>query len=62
MTFDAAGSLLFSPFDIRGMRMDNRIVLPAMVTRLSGEDGVVNDAIPYEFWANNNGHNYIVRR
>ena len=24
--------------------------------------GVVNNAIPYEFWANNNGHNYIVRR
>ncbi|MHC4956215.1 MAG: NADH:flavin oxidoreductase, partial [Planctomycetota bacterium] len=45
MPFDATGSLLFSPFDVRGMRLDNRIVLPAMVTRLSGEDGVVNDAI-----------------
>jgi dimethylglycine catabolism A len=27
------------------MRIANRIVLPAMVTRLSGEDGFVNDAI-----------------
>ena len=27
------------------MTMPNRLVLPAMVTRLSGEDGVVNDDI-----------------
>ncbi|MHC4938435.1 MAG: NADH:flavin oxidoreductase [Planctomycetota bacterium] len=37
--------LLFEPFEIRGMQLANRIVLPAMVTRLSGEDGVVNDDI-----------------
>jgi 2,4-dienoyl-CoA reductase-like NADH-dependent reductase (Old Yellow Enzyme family) len=43
MTFDARGSLLFEPFPIRGMRLENRIVLPAMVTRLSGEDGFVNE-------------------
>jgi 2,4-dienoyl-CoA reductase-like NADH-dependent reductase (Old Yellow Enzyme family) len=42
VSFSAAGSLLFSPFSIRGLRLENRIVLPAMVTRLSGEDGFVN--------------------
>jgi 2,4-dienoyl-CoA reductase-like NADH-dependent reductase (Old Yellow Enzyme family) len=38
-------STLFSPLPIRTMTLPNRIVLPAMVTRLSGEDGVVNDDI-----------------
>jgi 2,4-dienoyl-CoA reductase-like NADH-dependent reductase (Old Yellow Enzyme family) len=38
-------SALFSPLSIRTMTLPNRIVLPAMVTRLSGEDGVVNDDI-----------------
>ena len=33
---------LFEPFSINGMTLPNRIVLPAMVTRLSGEDGYVN--------------------
>jgi len=42
MTFQAAGSLLFSPFPLRGLLLPNRVVLPAMVTRLSGEDGLVN--------------------
>src|SRR6478672_10306287 len=37
--------LLFEPFPIRSMTLPNRLVLPAMVTRLSGEDGVVNDDI-----------------
>jgi 2,4-dienoyl-CoA reductase-like NADH-dependent reductase (Old Yellow Enzyme family) len=37
--------LLFEPYDLRGTRLENRIVLPAMVTRLSGEDGIVNDDI-----------------
>jgi len=45
MTFDAANSLLFRPFEIRGLTLANRLVLPAMVTRLSGEDGRVNAAI-----------------
>ncbi|MEE8106979.1 MAG: NADH:flavin oxidoreductase [Planctomycetota bacterium] len=45
MSFDAATSRLFRPFEIRGLKLDNRIVLPAMVTRLSGKDGRVNDAI-----------------
>ncbi len=38
-------SALFEPFELRGVRLENRVVLPAMVTRLSGEDGYVNDAI-----------------
>ena len=36
---------LFSPLAIRSMTLPNRLVLPAMVTRLSGEDGLVNDDI-----------------
>ncbi len=36
---------LFSPLTIRGMTLPNRIVVPAMVTRLSGEDGHVNGPI-----------------
>jgi 2,4-dienoyl-CoA reductase-like NADH-dependent reductase (Old Yellow Enzyme family) len=36
---------LFEPFSINGMVLPNRIVLPAMVTRLSGEDGYVNQDI-----------------
>jgi 2,4-dienoyl-CoA reductase-like NADH-dependent reductase (Old Yellow Enzyme family) len=36
---------LFEPYDINGMVLPNRIVLPAMVTRLSGEDGHVNQDI-----------------
>jgi 2,4-dienoyl-CoA reductase-like NADH-dependent reductase (Old Yellow Enzyme family) len=38
-------SELFSPITIGAVTLDNRIVLPAMVTRLSGEDGRVNDDI-----------------
>jgi 2,4-dienoyl-CoA reductase-like NADH-dependent reductase (Old Yellow Enzyme family) len=45
MTFDPSGSLLFSETSIRGVRLANRIVLPAMVTRLSGADGFVNGDI-----------------
>ncbi len=37
--------MLFSPLRIRGTTLPNRLVLPAMVTRLSGEDGFVNDDI-----------------
>lgn len=37
--------MLFEPLDIGSMRLPNRLVLPAMVTRLSGEDGLVNDDI-----------------
>ena len=38
-------SVLFTPIRINTMTLPNRIVLPAMVTRLSGEDGIVNDDI-----------------
>jgi 2,4-dienoyl-CoA reductase-like NADH-dependent reductase (Old Yellow Enzyme family) len=38
-------SALFSPLVIRCATLPNRLVLPAMVTRLSGEDGHVNDDI-----------------
>ncbi len=38
-------SELFSPLAIRSMTLPNRLVLPAMVTRLSGEDGLVNEDI-----------------
>lgn len=37
--------LLMTPFDINGMRLANRLVLTAMVTRLAGEDGLVNDDV-----------------
>jgi 2,4-dienoyl-CoA reductase-like NADH-dependent reductase (Old Yellow Enzyme family) len=33
---------LFEPLDVAGMRIPNRVMVPAMVTRLSGEDGLVN--------------------
>ena len=36
---------LLEPIEINGMLLPNRIVLPAMVTRLSGEDGCVNQDI-----------------
>ncbi len=36
---------LFAPMTLRSMTLPNRLVLPAMVTRLSGEDGVVNEDI-----------------
>ncbi len=34
--------ILFEPLAVGTMRLPNRVVLPAMVTRLSGEDGFVN--------------------
>ncbi|MGB0389003.1 MAG: NADH:flavin oxidoreductase [Ardenticatenaceae bacterium] len=37
--------LLFTPIDLNGMRLANRTVLTAMVTRLSGTDGYVNQDI-----------------
>lgn len=38
-------SQLFTPLQINGMRLENRLAVTAMVTRLSGEDGFVNQAI-----------------
>jgi 2,4-dienoyl-CoA reductase-like NADH-dependent reductase (Old Yellow Enzyme family) len=42
MTSHARYPLLFSPLTINGMVLPNRFVVPAMVTRLPGEDGFVN--------------------
>lgn len=36
---------LLEPLNINGMRVPNRVVVPAMVTRLCGDDGYVSDAI-----------------
>ncbi len=36
---------LLEPLRINGMTIPNRVIVPAMVTRLSGEDGYVNEAI-----------------
>ncbi|MCW5751271.1 MAG: NADH:flavin oxidoreductase [Alphaproteobacteria bacterium] len=36
---------LFEPLRINGMTVPNRIAVPAMVTRLSGEDGYVNQDV-----------------
>ena len=36
---------LFEPLEVGGMTLPNRIMVPAMVTRLSGEDGHVNQDI-----------------
>ena len=36
---------LLEPLDINGMVIPNRVAVPAMVTRLSGEDGFVNQDI-----------------
>jgi len=36
---------LFEPLNVAGMTITNRVMVPAMVTRLSGEDGLVNKDI-----------------
>src|SRR5262249_28655113 len=36
---------LLEPLAINGATIPNRVIVPAMVTRLSGEDGYVNDAV-----------------
>jgi len=36
---------LFEPLNVAGMVISNRVMVPAMVTRLSGEDGFVNKDI-----------------
>lgn len=36
---------LFEPLNVGGMIVPNRVMVPAMVTRLSGEDGLVNKDI-----------------
>ena len=49
-------SLLFEPLTLRSTTLPNRIVLPAMVTRLSGEDGVVNEEIRGRYVRYAKGH------
>ncbi len=41
----SATPALLAPLDINGMVLPNRVAVPAMVTRLSGEDGLVNEDI-----------------
>lgn len=36
---------VFTPLAVGSVTIPNRIAVPAMVTRLSGDDGLVNDAI-----------------
>ena len=36
---------LFDPLQLNGITLPNRVLVPAMVTRLSGEDGMVNEDI-----------------
>jgi 2,4-dienoyl-CoA reductase-like NADH-dependent reductase (Old Yellow Enzyme family) len=42
---EEAAMKLFEPLNIAGMVIPNRVMVPAMVTRLSGEDGFVNKDI-----------------
>ena len=48
--------LLLSPLEIGAMTLPNRVAVPAMVTRLSGEDGYVNDDVIERYVAYARGH------
>lgn len=47
---------LLEPLDVNGMVLPNRVVVPAMVTRLSGEDGVVNAGVIERYLRYAEGH------
>ncbi len=47
---------LLEPLDINGMVIPNRVVVPAMVTRLSGEDGCVNEGVIQRYLRYAEGH------
>ncbi len=47
---------LLAPLDINGMTIPNRVVVPAMVTRLSGEDGYVNGPVIERYLRYAEGH------
>ncbi|HTS92696.1 MAG TPA: NADH:flavin oxidoreductase [Stellaceae bacterium] len=47
---------LLEPIAIKSMRLPNRVVVPAMVTRLSGEDGYVNEAVLDRYTRYAEGH------
>ncbi len=53
---DRTAMKLLSPLDINGMRLPNRVAVPAMVTRLSGEDGHVNQDIVDRYVRYAEGH------
>ena len=44
MTVSTTTDQLFSPFDVGGLHLPNRIVMPAMGTGLPEHDGTCNDA------------------
>jgi 2,4-dienoyl-CoA reductase-like NADH-dependent reductase (Old Yellow Enzyme family) len=48
--------MLLDPLNINGMILPNRVAVPAMVTRLSGEDGFVNQAIIDRYVRYSKGH------
>src|SRR5689334_7689477 len=47
---------LLEPLTINGLMLPNRVVVPAMVTRLSGEDGFVNEAVRDRYIRYAQGH------
>ncbi|HEV3177379.1 MAG TPA: NADH:flavin oxidoreductase [Stellaceae bacterium] len=47
---------LLEPLTINGLILPNRVVVPAMVTRLSGEDGFVNEAVRDRYRRYAQGH------
>jgi dimethylglycine catabolism A len=47
---------LLEPLTINGLTLPNRVVVPAMVTRLSGEDGFVNQAVRDRYVRYAHGH------
>ncbi|HXP72648.1 MAG TPA: NADH:flavin oxidoreductase [Stellaceae bacterium] len=47
---------LLEPLTINGLTLPNRVVVPAMVTRLSGEDGFVNEAVRDRYVRYAQGH------
>jgi 2,4-dienoyl-CoA reductase-like NADH-dependent reductase (Old Yellow Enzyme family) len=47
---------LLEPLTLNGLTLPNRVVVPAMVTRLSGEDGFVNEAVRDRYVRYAEGH------
>jgi dimethylglycine catabolism A len=47
---------LLEPIRINGMTLPNRVIVPAMVTRLSGEDGYVNERVIERYRRYAEGH------
>ena len=51
---------LFTPISINGLTLDNRLCVPAMVTRLCREDGFVNQDITDRYVAFSRGEAGLV--